>query len=486
MSNIKISQLPNWAGGNTTGSFIVMNDSGSNTTYKIRKEDWLFPYRGNATITGSLNVTNNITAISSSVATSTTISDSIVGGNLQVANGYVRTPLILGQIGNTLTGTLDLLTLTRLSLTSSIGDVNISAGESGVNPKNIRLSSAGGTINSGSLTVSGSAAGVGNGLNVIGNSLFSGSVNIQGSSAAGAKYLFFASSSGSAGGIISYQPSGELSIYQSDTGSCRLFLGNPSGSNTLYGNTSITGSLTVSGSGVNLVGNTVLTNTGVSNNVLISTAVVRVQSNTNNRSGSLSNDNLRFETNTGSLNGVILDRTSLSFSDNNGTTDIRKQSGSFLGMSNSLNITGSLTVSSGATISGSVTLNGINKSIYFSSGSSNSLTGAYISYDPTALGAGGLLVVNTSGSVPNIGSVQISAGRVYSTYNSNTGIATHFASSSLRLQSSNNVDISGSVNMSTVMTLTPQSTLPTGTTGSLAVSGSGLYFHNGTSWNLIS
>ena len=46
--------------------------------------------------------------------------------------------------------------------------------------------------------------------------------------------------------------------------------------------------------------------------------------------------------------------------------------------------------------------------------------------------------------------------------------------------------ISGSVNISKIMTLDPQSTLPTGTTGSLAVSGSSLYFHNGTSWNVIS
>jgi hypothetical protein len=47
-------------------------------------------------------------------------------------------------------------------------------------------------------------------------------------------------------------------------------------------------------------------------------------------------------------------------------------------------------------------------------------------------------------------------------------------------------EITGSVNIKDVLNLTKQATLPTGTTGSLAVSGSGLYFHNGTSWNLIS
>ena len=48
-----------------------------------------------------------------------------------------------------------------------------------------------------------------------------------------------------------------------------------------------------------------------------------------------------------------------------------------------------------------------------------------------------------------------------------------------------NTIISGSVNISTIMTLAPQSTLPTGTTGSLAVSGSSLYFYNGTAWKAV-
>ena len=46
--------------------------------------------------------------------------------------------------------------------------------------------------------------------------------------------------------------------------------------------------------------------------------------------------------------------------------------------------------------------------------------------------------------------------------------------------------INGTTTLSVAMRLEKQSTLPTGTTGSLAVSGSGLYFHNGTSWILIS
>lgn len=45
--------------------------------------------------------------------------------------------------------------------------------------------------------------------------------------------------------------------------------------------------------------------------------------------------------------------------------------------------------------------------------------------------------------------------------------------------------VTGSANISTMLTLRSLSTLPTGTTGSLAVSGSRLYFHNGTSWTAI-
>lgn len=45
--------------------------------------------------------------------------------------------------------------------------------------------------------------------------------------------------------------------------------------------------------------------------------------------------------------------------------------------------------------------------------------------------------------------------------------------------------ITGSANISNMLTLRNLSILPTGTTGSLAVSGSRLYFHNGTGWAAI-
>lgn len=45
--------------------------------------------------------------------------------------------------------------------------------------------------------------------------------------------------------------------------------------------------------------------------------------------------------------------------------------------------------------------------------------------------------------------------------------------------------ITGSVNITSTIKLTPQNPLPTGTLGTLATSGSHLYFHNGTGWQQV-
>lgn len=47
------------------------------------------------------------------------------------------------------------------------------------------------------------------------------------------------------------------------------------------------------------------------------------------------------------------------------------------------------------------------------------------------------------------------------------------------------LNVSGSINVSQLLQLTPQSPLPSGTTGSLAASGSLLYFHDGTNWRQV-
>jgi hypothetical protein len=48
-----------------------------------------------------------------------------------------------------------------------------------------------------------------------------------------------------------------------------------------------------------------------------------------------------------------------------------------------------------------------------------------------------------------------------------------------------NQTITGSINITSTINLTPQNPLPTGTLGTLATSGSNLYFHNGSGWQLV-
>jgi hypothetical protein len=231
MSNLKISQLPSYT-GNTSGSWLVMNNSGETTTYKVQRENLLsgFQPSGSYATLGSNRFNGNQT---------------ITGSLLVSGSAGEGTTLISGNVIQTNLG------LVVASVFASTGQVNLFADGTN-NDVQIRAAGTGSillqnrTTITGSLTVSGSAAGLGNGLNVIGNTLLSGSVIINGSSAAGTKYLFFSSASGSAGAIIAYNTSGELSILQSNTGSCRLELGNTSGTNTMYGDTTITGSVNIS------------------------------------------------------------------------------------------------------------------------------------------------------------------------------------------------------------------------------------------------
>jgi len=52
-------------------------------------------------------------------------------------------------------------------------------------------------------------------------------------------------------------------------------------------------------------------------------------------------------------------------------------------------------------------------------------------------------------------------------------------------QFNGNQTITGSINISSTIKLTQQNPLPTGTVGTLAVSGSNLFFHNGSSWQQV-
>jgi hypothetical protein len=238
MPDLKISQLPEYT-GNTSGSWLIMNNSGETTTYKVKKENWVFPYNGNATITGSLNVSGNISAATSSNFRSVTFGDSFVGvlgpGNLFVPNGYVNTPAIFAESAPPSTGTLDIFTHQRLSLTSSIGNVNISAGQFGGTPRNINLTSAGGTINSGS-------------LRVIGNTTLTGSLNVTGSSTLNAGGLGNNILTGSINAMDAVGAGNYMVARAGGSNFLNAALNELSGSvkNRIIGPTEITGSLRVS------------------------------------------------------------------------------------------------------------------------------------------------------------------------------------------------------------------------------------------------
>jgi len=59
MSNVKISQLPVFT-GNTSGSYVVMDDSTLTTTYRVTRENLMFPYTGSANIKGDMNIVGTL------------------------------------------------------------------------------------------------------------------------------------------------------------------------------------------------------------------------------------------------------------------------------------------------------------------------------------------------------------------------------------------------------------------------------------------
>ena len=144
-------------------------------------------------------------------------------------------------------------------------------------------------------------------------------------------------------------------------------------------------------------------------------------------------------------------------------------------------------------LNGQLFLNGItgsqNKSILF--GSYNSALGSSITYDVTQSGSLNLTTTG-AGSIINIGTNTISGSpatkiniNATNTSGSNNIYGNTTISGSLINIKSTNFNITGSANLSTIMTLAKQATLPTGDTGSLAVSGSSLYFYNGTAWKAV-
>jgi hypothetical protein len=433
MSNLKISQLPNFT-GNTSGSWLIANNSGETETFKIQKESFLSGYA----TTGS----------------NTFIGTETISGSVLIQGGPGAIALAINQ----------------------------------------------------------------------GNFRISGSIAINSTTSTAIRQLFFTHPSGSLwGSTISYNPisgpsgSGSLRIENGISGS--IVIGGTSenfiqGTNFIQGrtdisgsNTTITGSLGINGN-TRINGNTTITGSlNVTSNAIISGSISVGQTDSANKTISFASSSInpgavvqyyrdvvaggRLEVNTGADNrGVVAVGGGQNGTKTGSFLSLDKNTGNTLLFGSSsisiesplINVTGSVTTTGNVNVSGSIVLGGVSENIYFNSGSG---IGAFVSYDPTLNGVGGTLSVNTNGTVGlvNLGASGVNGASL--SLNKQIGKATLFGSSSISLQG-NNIDVTGSVNISQVMTLAKQNPLPTGTTGSLAVSGSGLYFHNGTSWNLIS
>ena len=184
MSNLKISQLPDYT-GSTLGSWLIANNSGESETFKIQREDFLNGYAPSS----------DVSALSSSIAATD------LGQNNRLTT-------IEGRYATTGSNTF-------------VGTETIS----------------------GSVVIEGSGN---TALNVnAGNSLFSGSIIINSSSPTGTRFLFFTNPSGSSwASNISYNPSvspsGSLGITSGFGG--QINIGGTVGTNTIYGNSKITGS----------------------------------------------------------------------------------------------------------------------------------------------------------------------------------------------------------------------------------------------------
>ena len=120
MSNLKISQLPEFT-GNTSGSYLVMNNSGETTTFKVKKENYIFPYNGNASLTGSLNILGNTTITGSLNVSGSAFSDVNINGRIQIT-----TPNGTTGIGGNINPTISVATGSGIIGSSvSIGNISV-------------------------------------------------------------------------------------------------------------------------------------------------------------------------------------------------------------------------------------------------------------------------------------------------------------------------------------------------------------------------
>jgi len=375
MSNLKISQLPEYS-GSTAGSWLIANNAVETGTYKIQRENFLSGYA----------LTSSLSALSSSIAVTdlsqnNTIATLATTSSLTALSSSIATT-DLSQ-NNTIATLATTSSLTALS--SSIATTDLS--------QNNRLT-----------TIEGRYATTGS--NVFrGNQTITGSLNVTGSStlnAAGGNNIL----TGSINAIESVGVGNYVVARGGGSNFIEASINQLSGSvkNRIIGPTEITGSLIASSSISNtlqsMVGNTLLSNGTNSlqapENYITSSILTRIVSPVITMTGSLNvsssisgsvhnisgptnifNGGLNVSASAASVNNIISSNLTSGTNTIQGWTNIIRginklegdttitgsltASGSLHRLIGNTTITGSLNVTSGATISGSIITTGSNK-----------------------------------------------------------------------------------------------------------------------------
>jgi hypothetical protein len=434
MANLKISQLPEYS-GNTSGSYLVMNNSGETTTYKVKKENYIFPYNGNATITGSLLVSGSA------------LYDIGVTGSMVLRNGtntnaiYLETSpglaIISIQSGSFLTST----SFNSIELRNDFDIIRlISNGTSG---SIMQLTSNDNTVTKQTIIELPCSSSWNGGLTKFKYPVeITGSLTVSGSIIGTSNARFNSIDIGKGGQ--------NTSSTNTAVGNDALNVGNGAVDNTAIGNVALffyneTSSL----SGNNTaIGSNVLSNhkTGSNNTGIGAFALEGSASGSNNIGIGVSS----LASNISGSNNIALGN--LSMYNNKSSNNIAIGPGALFG-----NSTGSYNIA-------------IGNDAGRSDGSSNNF---YLSNYNEFLTANsqrsGSLMWGKFSPTASLQTLQI---------NASTDIRNN-------LNITGSLNVTGSVNITSVMTLSQQSPLPTGTVGSLAVSGSNLFYHNGSSWSQI-
>lgn len=399
MPDLKISQLPEYT-GNTSGSWLIMNNSGQTTTYKVNQQNFLSSYATTNSVTSlsssiattdlsqnntiaGLATTSSLTSLSSSIAVTDlsqnnrlTAIESVTGSfapsgnyattgsNIFVGNQNITGSLTASGSVHTLTGQL-LVNGTYNNIGATTGNYinsnvlgagfNIIEARHGTNQISASINYFEGQTNimrdnlilTGSLGITGSinqsVTGNSNFNNLTGIQNISGSVVIYGLSPTGVRALIFAPSGSASGSSISYSPNGQGTLSIGTTGAASNI---SIGANTTSGTT--TNIIINSQSGGS---NTINGSTKVSGSFTV-TGSLNVSGSADLINGNMSRliaKDVVIESSQANILGVLISAAGVG-----NVVDIQSNNGIIKMASPNVSITGSLNVTGSATITGSL------------------------------------------------------------------------------------------------------------------------------------